>query len=84
VLRLKESDASGANVGADKAKVLACPATSPWGPGQNANWQDRPVADCSVGSAEGARGEDGVWTFDLATIGRLWADPFAPLPARFR
>jgi len=81
VLKLKESDASGANVGADKAKVLACPATSPWGPGQNANWQDRPLADCSVGSAEGARGEDGVWTFDLAAIGRLWADPFAPLPA---
>jgi hypothetical protein len=81
VLRLKESEASGANVGAEAAKVLACPATSPWGPGQNANWQDRPLADCSLGSAEGARGEDGVWTFDLAAIGRLWADPFAPLPA---
>ncbi|HKY74711.1 MAG TPA: hypothetical protein VJS45_01120 [Acidimicrobiia bacterium] len=81
VLRLKESEASGANVGADKAKVLACPATSPWGPGQNGNWQDRPLADCSLGSAEGARGEDGTWTFDLAAIGRLWADPFAPLPA---
>jgi hypothetical protein len=81
VLRLKESDANGANVGADKAKVLACPATSPWGPGQNANWQDRPVPDCSLGSAEGARGEDGTWTFDLAAIGRLWADPYAPLPA---
>jgi hypothetical protein len=81
VLRLEESGASGANVGADKAKVLACPATSPWGPGQNGNWQDRPLADCSLGSAEGARGEDGTWTFDLAVIGRLWADPFAPLPA---
>ena len=81
VLRLEESDASGANVGAEAAKVLACPATSPWGPGQNANWQDRPLADCSLGSAEGARGEDGTWTFDLAAIGRLWADPFAPLPA---
>ncbi|HEX6379997.1 MAG TPA: hypothetical protein VF180_02005 [Acidimicrobiia bacterium] len=81
VLRLKESDASGANVGADTAKVLACPATAPWGPGQNANWQDRPPADCSLGSAEGARSEDGIWSFDLAAIGRLWADPFAPLPA---
>jgi hypothetical protein len=81
VLRLKESNANGANVGADKAKVLACPSTSPWGPGQNANWQDRPVADCSLGSTEGTRGEDGTWTFDLAGLGRLWADPFAPLPA---
>lgn len=81
VLRLEESGAGGANVGADKAKVLACPATAPWGPGQNANWQDRPVADCSLGSAEGVRSEDGVWAFDLVAIGRLWADPFAPLPA---
>lgn len=81
LLRLEESGASGANVGADKAKVVACPATSPWGPGQNANWQDRPVADCNLGSAEGARGDDGVWTFDLGAIGRLWADQFAPLPA---
>lgn len=80
-LRLKESGASGANIGAEKAKVLACPATGPWGPAQNANWQDRPVGDCSIGSAEGVRGEDGIWTFDLAPIGRLWADRFAPLPA---
>ncbi|HEV3363903.1 MAG TPA: hypothetical protein VG795_07140, partial [Acidimicrobiia bacterium] len=81
VLRLKEAEGSGANVGADKAKVIACPATGPWGPGQNGDWRDRPVADCSLGSAEGVRAEDGTWTFDLATIGRLWADPFAPVPA---
>jgi len=80
-LRLQESDASGANVGADKAKVLACPATSPWGTGQNGNWRDRPAADCSLGSAEGVRAADGTWTFDLAAIGRLWSDPFAPIPA---
>ena len=81
MLRLKESDASGANVGADKAKVLACPATAPWGGGQNANWRDRPAADCNLGSAEGVRAADGTWTFDLAAIGRLWSDPFAPIPA---
>jgi hypothetical protein len=81
VLRLKESDANGANVGADKAKVVACPATGPWGSGQNAAWRDRPVVDCSLGSAEGVRAADGTWTFDLAAIGRLWADPFAPLAA---
>jgi hypothetical protein len=81
VLRLKESEANGANVGADKTKVVACPATGPWGSGQNAAWRDRPVADCSLGSAEGSRAADGTWTFDLAAIGRLWADPFAPLAA---
>jgi hypothetical protein len=81
VLRLKESDANGANVGADKAKVLACPAGGPWGTGQNGDWRDRPAADCSLGSAEGVRAADGTWTFDLAAIGRLWADPFAPVPA---
>ena len=81
VLRLKESEVSGANVGADKAKVVACPATGPWGSGQNADWRDRPVADCSLGSAEGTRAADGAWTFDLAAIGRFWVDPFAPIPA---
>jgi hypothetical protein len=81
VLRLKESDASGANMGADKAKVLACPATAPWGPGQNANWQDRAVADCELGAAEGVRAEDGTWSFDLAALGRLWSDPYAAIPA---
>jgi hypothetical protein len=81
LLRLKESPANGANIGADKAKVLACPSTNPWGSGQNANWQDRPVADCGLGSASGSRADDGTWTFDLSAIGRLWADPYAPLPA---
>jgi len=81
VLRLKEAEGNGANFGADKAKVVACPATGPWGPGQNAAWRDRPVADCGLGSAEGTRGDDGIWTFDLVAIGRLWADPTAALAA---
>ncbi|MDQ1516585.1 MAG: hypothetical protein QOE80_2415, partial [Actinomycetota bacterium] len=80
-LRLKESPAGGANLGADKAKVTACPATAPWGPGQNAAWRERPAADCSLAAVEGARAGDGTWTFDLTPIGRLWADPFAPLAA---
>ncbi len=79
VLRLVESTENGANVDAAKAKVIACPATVPWGPGQNATWKDRPAADCQLGVAEGRRGADGTWTFDLAALGRQWADPFAPL-----
>ena len=78
-LRLRESPAGGANVAADRAKVTACPATAAWGPGRNGAWHDRPVADCSLGSAEGVRAPDGTWTFDLTAIGRLWSDPVAPL-----
>ena len=78
-LRLKESPGGGANVRSEAAKVTACPATVPWGPGQNAAWRERPVADCRLGSADGARAADGTWTFDLTAIGRLWADPAAPL-----
>jgi len=81
VLRLQESKAGGANVGADTAKVTACPATVPWGPSQNANWRERPAADCKLGSAGGVRAADGTWTFDLTTIARLWtaaAQPLAP------
>lgn len=80
-LRLKEAIGGGANIGAEQARVLACPATTPWGPGQNAAWRDRPAADCGLGSSEGVRAEDGTWTFDLTALGRLWGDPFAPLAA---
>src|SRR5437763_749430 len=72
VLRLVESKAEGANVGSDKAKVTACPATVPWGPSQNAAWRERPAADCKLGSADGVRAADGTWTFDLTAIARLW------------
>jgi hypothetical protein len=78
-LRLTESTAGGANVRADQAKVLACPATVPWGPAQNGAWLDRPASDCSLGSAEGVRAADGTWTFDLTALGRLWGDPNAAL-----
>jgi hypothetical protein len=74
-LRLQEAPGSGANVGADRAKVTACPATVPWGPGQNAAWRERPTADCSLASADGVRAADGTWLFDLSAMGRLWAGP---------
>src|SRR5688572_3393849 len=80
-LRLKEATAGGANVGAEQARVLACPATTPWGPGPKCAWRDRPAADCGVASAEGVRSADGTWAFDLTALGRLWGDPFAPLAA---
>jgi hypothetical protein len=78
-LRLVESTAGGANVGAEQAKVLACPATVAWSATRNGRWRDRPASDCSLGSAAGVRGADGTWTFDLTALGRLWGDRFAPL-----
>ncbi len=80
-LRLEESTAGGANVGAEGARVVACPATTPWSPVQNGAWRDRPAADCTLGATEGVRADHGTWTFDLTAIGRLWSDPFAPLAA---
>ena len=79
VLRLEESKAGGANMGADQAKVTACPATVPWGPSQNAAWRERPAADCNLGSAGGVRADDGTWTFDLTAIARRWTAPDQPL-----
>ncbi len=78
-LRLRESPAGGASVGADRAKVTACPATAAWGPNRNAAWRDRPAADCSRGSVQGVRAADGTWTFDLTAIGRLWKAAVAPM-----
>jgi len=77
-LILKESPGGTHNAGG--AKVLACPATTPWGPAKNAAWRDRPQADCSLFQAEGVRADDGTWTFDLTGLGSLWADPFAFAP----
>jgi hypothetical protein len=78
-LRLVESAAGGANMSSDKAKVVACPATSPWGPSKNAAWRDRPAADCGLAAVDGVRSSDGVWAFDLTPIVRLWTDPARPL-----
>ena len=74
-LRLKESNAGGASLGAAQARVLACPATTFWVPAQNGAWRDRPAADCGQGAAEGVRAGDGTWTFDLTALarrGRAW------------
>jgi hypothetical protein len=73
-VHLKESQHQGANINADMAKVSACPATTPWGPDRNANWMDRPQADCELGKFEGQRA-GGEWVFDVTPLGMLWADP---------
>jgi hypothetical protein len=74
-LRLKQSPGNGSNINADMAKVSACPITTPWGPDKNANWADRPQADCNLAKVEGMRGAEGEWTFDLTPLGSLWVDP---------
>jgi hypothetical protein len=79
-LRLKESLAVGANLNSKDAKVLVCPASAPWGGHKNANWVDRPQANCGLGQVPGIRADDGTWTFDLTPFGTLWTDPSATLP----
>jgi hypothetical protein len=73
-LRLKQSPGNGSNINADMAKVSACPITNPWGSDKNANWADRPQADCNLAKVEGQRA-DAEWSFDLTPMGTLWADP---------
>jgi hypothetical protein len=78
VLRLAE--APGRSGGTGGEQVVACPAIGPWGPAKNASWRDRPETDCSFGRAEGLRGADGTWSFDLTTLARKWVATSAPLP----
>ena len=50
----------------DGMKVVACPALTPWSPGDAQAWNSRPAANCAAQQAEGSRAEDGTWTFALA------------------
>lgn len=78
-LSLKEQPATAANVGAAGAGVVACPATGPWEPVHNGAWVAAPTFDCELGKAQGKRGADGTWTFDLAGLGEQWLDSEFPL-----
>ncbi|MDQ3945827.1 MAG: hypothetical protein M3357_11880 [Actinomycetota bacterium] len=79
-LRLILKEAPSGNVNAQGAKVLACPATAPWGPAKNAAWRDRPEVDCSLAVVNGERAEDGTWTFDLTDLASQWTGSFAAAP----
>lgn len=81
VLRLREIDEGAASLGAAGAAIVACPITSFWAGGPAGPWETRPEADCDTASAAGQRGDDGVWTFDLAPVAAAWLDPFTPVPA---
>lgn len=76
-LSVKEATAPGATIGSDQAVIVACPITAFWGETRNGNWIDRPEADCDLASAEGTRGADGTWTFDLTSVAAAagWLDP---------
>jgi hypothetical protein len=52
-------------------EVEACPATEPFEEGDNQDWETRPAVDCILG-ATGARGDDGVWSFDLTFAAKAW------------
>ncbi len=78
-LKLILKDAPAGHINSSGAKVVACPAITPWGPAKNAAWRDRPESDCSLFQTEGVRGDDGTWTFYLTNLAIQWSDPFAPL-----
>ena len=84
ILRLKESDASGANVGADKAKVLACPATAPWGAGPERQLAGPPGRRLQPGLGRGRPG--GRWHLDVRPGGHRPAlvRPVRPHPGQRR
>jgi hypothetical protein len=76
-LKLILKETPSGQINATGAKVVACAATSPWGPAKNAAWRDRPQSDCSLFQTEGVRGDDGTWTFDLTDLAFQWTDTFA-------
>lgn len=70
---LTESDASGANVNAEAAKIIACPVTDGfWADGAAARWDARPAYDCDAAQAAGTRDDQGRWTFDLTGLASTW------------
>ena len=70
---LTESDASGANVNAEAAKIIACPVTDGfWADGTAARWDARPAYDCDAAQAAGTRDDKGRWTFDLTGLASSW------------
>lgn len=62
ILTLKAAnDANGGGM-----KIVACPALTPWGPGDAQAWNARPAANCGAVQAVGTRAADGsTWTFAL-------------------
>jgi hypothetical protein len=76
-LRLVLKEAPSGQINSTGAKIVACAATSPWGPTKNGAWRDRPQSDCTLFQTEGVRGDDGTWTFDLTNLAVQWTDTFA-------
>jgi hypothetical protein len=70
---LTESDAAGATVNAEAAKIIACPVTDGfWADGTAARWDARPAYDCDAAQAAGTRDDKGRWTFDLTGLASSW------------
>lgn len=53
--------------------VEACPVLEAWDEGENLDGREQPERDCIFG-ANGVRGEDGSWTFDLTYAAQSWVD----------
>lgn len=80
-LQVTEDPEAESNQGTAGAAILACPITDFWAGGPNGDWETRPSVDCAAASAAGTRDDNGVWTFDLTPIARVWFDPFGTIRA---
>ena len=71
-MTLTESlDPGATNSGQALAKITACPIVAFWIDAENARFNGRPEADCTIASAPGVRQlETGKWTFDLKAYGQ--------------
>jgi hypothetical protein len=78
-LTMKEAEGTGAQQNSGDALIAACPVVGFFAGAENGAFQDVPEADCEAARVEGARAEDGTWTFDLLPIADLWLDPFGTI-----
>lgn len=70
-MTLTESADPAANNGSSAvAAVTACPIVAYWVEGENARFNGRPEADCSLASIPGVRDAEGRWKFDLKLYGQ--------------
>jgi len=93
ILHLKEATQTGVQQGTGAA-VRACPITDFLQPENDGEPANIPNEDCTA-HADGVRGDDGTWTFDLTGIANAWMsgtisvkgirlDPVGSVPGTFQ
>jgi hypothetical protein len=78
-LALRPADGNGTDTSTAVTAIRACPMTVFWAGVENGPIDQAPTSDCAVAAANGTRGADGTWTFDLTAIAAMWVDPASGL-----